>query len=100
MKRRQHPFDERSPKGYFTIADRDGFRTDTVRLIYFDGKRNIIQETRMDFDDQTFTDIAVEWDQLSLPMELWEDGTVGEKYRADGELGRELYQLDEADFES
>ncbi|RMJ24446.1 hypothetical protein PHISP_04696 [Aspergillus sp. HF37] len=86
--------------GYFTIADREGFKTNTVRLVYLDGKQNIVQETRMDFDEQTFTDIAVEWDQLSLPVELWEEGTVGEKYRANGELGRELYQLDDADLES
>ncbi|KAJ5567057.1 hypothetical protein N7535_006363 [Penicillium sp. DV-2018c] len=68
-------------------------------VIYHDGKRNFVQETRTEFDEQTFADVAVEWDQLSLPMQLWEDGNTGEKYRVNGELGRELYQLDEADLE-
>ncbi|KAI2786053.1 hypothetical protein POX_h09818 [Penicillium oxalicum] len=86
-------------KGYLAIADQEAFETDMLRLIYLDGKRNIVQETRMAFDEQTFADVAVEWDQLSLPMQLWEDGKTGEKYRVNGELGRELYQLDEADLE-
>ncbi|RMJ23773.1 hypothetical protein PHISP_05366 [Aspergillus sp. HF37] len=29
-----------------------------------------------------------------MPYELWDEGTVGEKYRANGGLGREFYQLD------
>ncbi|EPS31541.1 hypothetical protein PDE_06496 [Penicillium oxalicum 114-2] len=86
-------------QGYLAIADEEAFETDMLRLIYFDGKRNIVQETRTEFDEQTFADVAVEWDQLSLPMQLWEDGKTGEKYRVNGELGRELYQLDEADLE-
>jgi hypothetical protein len=93
-------FRRRLSELYLTIADREGFRTDTVRLIYLDAKRNIVQETRMDFDEQTFADVSVEWDQLALPLQLWEEGTVGEKYRANGELGREFYQLDETDLES
>lgn len=85
-------------RGYLTIADREGFRTNTIRLVYIDGKQNVVQETRMDFDEQTFTDVPVEWGELALPPQLWEEGTVGEKYRANGELGREFYQLDEADL--
>ncbi|KAJ5544835.1 hypothetical protein N7461_007139 [Penicillium sp. DV-2018c] len=86
-------------KGYLAIADQEAFKTDMLRLIYHDGKRNIVQETRMAFNEQTFADVAVEWDQLSLPVELWDNGMTGEKYRVNGELGRELYQLDEADLE-
>lgn len=86
-------------EGYLAIADQEAFKTDMLRLIYYDGKRNIVQETRTEFDEQTFADVAVGWDQLSLPLELWRDGKTGEKYRVNGELGRELYQLDEADLE-
>ena len=86
-------------KGYFAIADEEAFKTDRLRLIYLDGKRNIVQEGRVDFNEQTFADVAVEWDQLALSVDLWDEGMVGEKYRIDGELGRELYQLSEADLE-
>ncbi|GKZ34759.1 hypothetical protein AbraIFM66950_005115 [Aspergillus brasiliensis] len=86
-------------KGYFAIADQKAFETDMLRLIYHDGKTNIVQETRIEFSEQTFADVAVEWEELSLPSQLWEDGMTGEKYRVNGELGRKLYQLDEADLE-
>lgn len=85
---------------YLMIADREAFRTNTIRLVYLDAKRNIVQETRMNFDEQAFADIAVEWFELALPLTLWEKGTVGVKYRANGELGRKFYQLDDADLES
>ena len=86
-------------KGYFSIADQEAFETDMLRLIYHDGKMNIVQEIRVEFNEQTFADVAVEWDQFLLPSDLWEGGMTGEKYRVNGELGRELYQLDEADLE-
>lgn len=49
-------------------------------------------------DVQTIIDVIMDWDQLNLPPELWEEGTVGERYRVTGDLGRELYQLSEADM--
>ncbi|RJE20087.1 hypothetical protein PHISCL_07582 [Aspergillus sclerotialis] len=83
-------------QGYFAIADREAFEKDMLRLIYLDGKRNIVQETRADFDEDTLAEVAVEWEELALPLKLWENGIIGEKYRIDGEIGRVLYQLEEA----
>jgi hypothetical protein len=34
----------------------------------------------------------------TVPTEPYEFSTVGEKYRVDGELGKELYQLSEEDL--
>ena len=84
---------------FFAIADREAFETDKLRLIYLDGKRNLVQECRVDFDEYTFVDVVVDWQNLVLPYQLWERGMAGEKYRINGELGRELYQLDEADLD-
>jgi hypothetical protein len=81
---------------YILVADQTAFETGHVRLIYVDGKRDVIRETRV--DAQTITDVIMDWDQLNLPPELWEEGTIGERYRVTGDLGRELYQLSEADI--
>lgn len=67
-----------------------------MHLIYVDGKRNVVQETRV--DAQTITDVIMDWDQLNLPRELREEGTVGERYGITGDLGRKLYQLSEVDI--
>lgn len=83
---------------YFLIANQEAFETGRLRLVYVDGKRNVIQETRIEPDGQTITDVIMDWDQLNLPPELWEEGTIGDRYRVTGDLGRELYQLSEADM--
>ena len=83
---------------YILVADRETIETDKLRLVYIDGKRNVVQETRIDFDGQTLDVIIIEWYKLSLPHTLWEEGTIGEEYRGNGELGKKLYQLDEADL--
>ncbi|KAL4759195.1 uncharacterized protein BDW70DRAFT_169594 [Aspergillus foveolatus] len=84
---------------YILVADQEAFETGgQLRLFYLDGKRNIIRETRVEADAQTITDVIMDWDQLNLPPDLWEEGTIGDRYRVTGDLGRELYQLSEADM--
>lgn len=84
---------------YILVADQKAFETGgQVRLVYVDGKRNVIRETRVEADAQTITDVIMNWDQLNLPPDLWEEGTIGDRYRVAGDLGRELYQLSEADM--
>ncbi|KAJ6022826.1 hypothetical protein N7499_008145 [Penicillium canescens] len=84
---------------YILVADQKAFETGgQVRLIYVDGKRNVIQETRVEADAQTITDVIMDWDQLNLPPDLWEEGTIGDRYRVNRDLGRELYQLSEVDM--
>ncbi len=84
---------------YILVVDREAFETGgQLRLIYVDGKRNIIRMTRIEADVQPVTDVIMDWYQLNLSPELWEDATVGDRYRVTGDLGRELYQLSEADM--
>ncbi|KAJ6088010.1 hypothetical protein N7467_006924 [Penicillium canescens] len=83
---------------YFLVADQTAFETGHLRLMYVDGKRNVIRETRICVDGQTITDVIMDWDQLGLAPEFWEEGTIGDRYRVTGDLGRELYQLSEADM--
>lgn len=84
---------------YILVADQKALETGgQLRLLYVDGKRNVIQETRVEANAQTITDVIMDWDQLNLPPDLWEEGTIGDRYRVTGDLGKELYQLSEADL--
>ncbi|KAJ6189089.1 hypothetical protein N7519_003997 [Penicillium mononematosum] len=75
---------------YLIIADEEAFRSGSLRVLYLDGFRNIIREGRMDpVDDDIFNVIGI-WMETD---EFLQSSTVGEKYRAKAELGRELYQL-------
>jgi hypothetical protein len=77
---------------YIFVADQKAFESGgQVRLLYVDGKRNVIRETRVEADAQTITDVIMDWDQLHLPPDLWEEGTIGDRYRVTGDLGRDLY---------
>ncbi|KAE8409380.1 hypothetical protein BDV37DRAFT_278332 [Aspergillus pseudonomiae] len=83
---------------YFLLADQEAFETNgRLRLVYLDNQRNIVRETRVDADEQTITDVIMAWFELTDPPEL-EDGITGDRYRVTGDLGRELYQLTEADL--
>lgn len=70
---------------HMLVADQEAFETGgQLRLIYVDGKRNTIRETSIEADAQPITDVIMDWDQLNLSPDLWEDGTVGGRYRVTG----------------
>ena len=83
---------------YMLIADKEAFDTGLLRLVYLDGKRNVIREMRVETDEQTITDVIMDWYNWNLSDELWEEGTIGDRYRISGDLGKELYRLTEADL--
>ncbi|KAE8377568.1 hypothetical protein BDV26DRAFT_208091 [Aspergillus bertholletiae] len=83
---------------YMLLADQEAFETGRLRLIYVDNQGNIVQETRVDADEQTITDVIMAWFELTEPLELEQEGITGDRYRITGDLGRELYQLTDADF--
>lgn len=77
---------------YLILADEEAFRSRSLRVLYLDGFRNIVREGRMDpVDDDVFNMIGI-WMETN---DFLQNSTVGEKYRASAELGRELYQLTE-----
>lgn len=80
------------------IADREAFDTGLFRVVYLDSKRNVIREMLVEADEQTITDVAMDWYNLNLPEALWEEGTIAHKYRVTGDLGKELYRTTEADL--
>lgn len=62
-----------------------------------DGKRNVIQETRVKANGQTIMDVIMDWDQLNPPgvVEGWD---YRGRYSVAVNLGKELYQLSDPDL--
>lgn len=77
---------------YILIADQEAFDTGCLWLLYLDCYRNIVREARIDAEEVGISEVILPWEQS---MELWEHSNVGEKYRIEGELGRDLYELNE-----
>jgi hypothetical protein len=84
--------------------DQEAFETGRCRLILFDCRQNIIREARFEIfteykekivGTESILEIVLDYWDLRFVDWIWEDGQVGEKYRADGEVGRALYQLTE-----
>ena len=81
-------------KTYLLIADEEAFRSKSLRLLYLDGFRNIVREARLDPEIDDIFGLVGLW----MDCELLSTSVVGEKYRVDGELGKELYRLTEKDL--
>ena len=64
-------------------------------MLYLDDLRNIIREGRIDPEIDVIFNLVTDWMETN---ELLEGSTVGEMYRVNGELCRELYQLTEEDL--
>lgn len=80
---------------YVIITDEEAFQTGGLRVLYLDGFRNIIREGRMDPEIDDIFNVVSDWMETN---DLLQGSTVGEKYRVNGELGRDLYQLTEDDL--
>lgn len=83
-----------STSTYLLIADEEAFYTNKLRLLYLDGFRNIVREGHLDPEIDPIWGVANTWRNC----ELIETTLVGDKYRVNGELGKELYQLTEEDL--
>ncbi|THC98090.1 hypothetical protein EYZ11_002442 [Aspergillus tanneri] len=82
-------------KSMLLIADQEAFQTGNAWLLFLDGQRNIIREGRVNLNKKGIDDIAMDYDQTSeIPEEL----NVGEKYRLNGEIGKDLYRLTDEDL--
>ncbi|CAG8130201.1 unnamed protein product [Penicillium salamii] len=80
---------------YLILADEEAFRSGSLYVLYLDGFRNVIREGRMDPEIHDLFGVIGTWMETN---EFLEGSTVGEKYRANAELGRELYQLTEEEL--
>ncbi|KAJ5666093.1 uncharacterized protein N7477_008541 [Penicillium maclennaniae] len=80
---------------YMIIADEEAFRSGRLLVVFLDGFRNIIRQARFDTDEYDVDYIVSGFTETN---EFAVDTTVGEKYRVEGELGKQLYQLNSEDL--
>lgn len=80
---------------YIIIADEEAFRSGRLLVVFLDGLRNIIRQARFDTDVYNVDYIVSGFTETN---EFAVDTTVGEKYRVEGELGKQLYQLNSEDL--
>ena len=72
--------------GYLLVLDEDAFETDTMRLLFRDGKGNIVKEAEfevpLDFEE---LEHRILWGSMRESA-LWQDADVGKKYKTKGEI--------------
>ncbi|KAL2801781.1 hypothetical protein BJX63DRAFT_151083 [Aspergillus granulosus] len=81
------------------IADKEAFATNQLLLVFLDAKQNITMQGRIDITEERIDQLAVDWGQGEQPIEVFQEGTVGEGYLVDGEPGKRLYQWTKQDLE-
>jgi hypothetical protein len=77
---------------YILIADEEAFRSGSLLVLYLDGFRRVVRGGRIDQELDDVANIVAVW---MCTADLMEYSTVSERYRVNGDLGRELYQLTE-----
>ena len=86
--------------GYILIADEEAFQTNHFLLVYFDGNQNVIAQGRVPITDEGVKQVLLDWDQYQPPYSIFEEGTIGEKYLVNGEMGSWLYAFTKEDLEN
>lgn len=85
--------------GWLWIVDEEAFETDKLLVVYLDVKQDITVQGRMDVDQGDMDEILLKWYDRVPPGPIFDEGTVGDKYRLDTESGREFFRLTESDLE-
>ncbi|BCS27899.1 uncharacterized protein APUU_60947S [Aspergillus puulaauensis] len=85
--------------GYILIADEEAFRTNRFLLVYFDGSQNVVAQGRVPSTDDGVNQVSLDWDQYQPPYSLFEEGTIGEEYLANGDIGSWLYEFTKEDLQ-
>lgn len=80
---------------YIIIADEEAFESGRLRVLYLDGLRRIVREGRIEPERDDIGSIVGSWMETS---DLLDYATLDDKYRVNGEIGKELYQLTEEDL--
>ncbi|CAI7633482.1 unnamed protein product [Penicillium manginii] len=75
---------------YMVAADQEAFQTGKLLVLYLDGFRRVIREVRIDDELDDIGSIVGSWTETS---DLPDYSILSERYRVNGDLGRELYQL-------
>ncbi|CAI7674334.1 unnamed protein product [Penicillium pancosmium] len=76
---------------YILIADEEAFQSGSLLVLYLDGFRRVVRGGRIK-EEHDIANIVGIW---MCTADLMEHSAVSERYRVDGDLGRELYQLNE-----
>ncbi|OQE18291.1 hypothetical protein PENSTE_c018G02529 [Penicillium steckii] len=77
---------------FLFVADKKAFETGNLLVLYLDGLRRVIRQGRVDDEVDDVGSIIGSWMETT---DLLEYATLSERYRVDGDLGRELYRLGE-----
>lgn len=89
-------------QAYLIVADREAFETDKLRILYLDARGNIVRHSRL--APENVWEARGEWSGAKYRDSQWwkekeyftqPGGTLGEKYKAKGEIGRILYDVED-----
>jgi hypothetical protein len=88
---------------YLIVVDREAFETDRLRILYLDAMGSIIRHSRIAPEDVWIA--RGQWEGCRYNDGQWwvigeegystREGVLGEKYRAKGEMGRFLYDVED-----
>ncbi|KAJ5768883.1 hypothetical protein N7520_003442 [Penicillium odoratum] len=80
------------------VVDKDAFDTGCPLLMYVDHFQQPIRSTRFVLNEKSLNAIVLDWSRGLLTPWMWEESEVGDNYKADGEVGKVLYQLNQTDM--
>lgn len=93
----------RAVDSYLLVADEEAFCTDKLRIVFLDRRGNWVRESRIRCDEEIWTmDDQIRTGKIQT-SEFWDSsdvvtnpgGALNPKYGALGEIGRELYGVEE-----
>ncbi len=85
--------------GWVWIVDKEAFETDKLLVVYLDLNQDITVQGRMDVHKEDMDEILLKWYDRVPPGPIFDEGTVGDKYRLDTESGKEFFRLTDSDLE-
>ncbi|KAL3476006.1 hypothetical protein BJX99DRAFT_247172 [Aspergillus californicus] len=85
--------------GYILIVDKETLQTNQFLLVYFDWEQNVVAQGRISITEESLNQVLLDWFRSDPPRTIFEEGTIGEKYLVDGEIGRELYHFTKEELE-
>lgn len=59
----------------------------------------MVTQGRVPITDDSVNQVLLDWDQQQPPYSIFEQGTIGEKYLVNGDIGSWLYEFTKKDLE-
>lgn len=77
---------------YMIVADTETFETGQFLVLFLDAKNDIVKQARIPAEDIGPLRIQV-WRAALVDQDCWIRGELGEKYKVNGTIGRELHAI-------